>query len=216
MNPTTRQDSLSDAVTKAVLTLQRGYLDNRSDSVRELAVLRRGTGGGAMDAWELIYRYIPDELTGSGDEITTTEMSFATSLGLFALHQQGRSLPMFRSQFGLGTAVRRLILRQPSAEDATMRRFKTLGSASTWNGRVHHLRGVISQLRSEQVPLDYGQLARDLVLLQGRATADAVRQRWARDVHRSQSADPHGLADPTLDSTDSLTTSNINKQGEDQ
>ena len=107
---------------------------------------------------------------------------------------------MHRPGRGLGEGVRQL-KEHLDADSAVMRRFKTLGAASTWDGRLHHLRSLITQLRGEDIWLDHGLLARDLYQLQWPSTADRVRQRWVRDVHRT----PKTSQDRTTTSTEGET-----------
>ncbi len=46
------------------------------------------------------------------------------------------------------------------------------------------MRGLITQFRAEEIPLEYGQLAQDLRRLQNPRTAPGVRLQWGRDYHR--------------------------------
>lgn len=182
---TERPESLlAGAVTSAILPLQRAYLNDEPAAVRALAVLRRDVTNTSAESWDLLYSRLPEDLFGRGDEPSTAELCFAAAVQLYAVHQQGRRNDrMHRSGRSFGGAVR-VLMDDLDAESAVMRRFKTLGAASTWAGRQHHLRALITQLRGNGIPLDYGRLSRDLYQLQNPATADGVRQRWVRDVHR--------------------------------
>jgi CRISPR type I-E-associated protein CasB/Cse2 len=53
-------------------------------------------------------------------------------------------------------------------------------------GRLYHLRGLISLLRSQPIPipLDYGQLGADLYrLFDPKQNSDSVVARWGRELH---------------------------------
>lgn len=179
------EDVLGDAVARAAAGLQAAYLREEPNAVRAMAILRRDPDGRTSESWTELYSRMPESLYGAGDERSRAERCFALVLSLFATHQQGRQRQMHHKAVSLGSAVRQLMDDRDS-EAPSMRRFKTLGAASTWDGQVHHLRGLIGQLRAEDVALDYGQLARDLYRLQNPRTADSVRQRWGRDVHRGR------------------------------
>ncbi|WP_406281859.1 type I-E CRISPR-associated protein Cse2/CasB [Nocardia sp. NBC_00881] len=50
--------------------------------------------------------------------------------------------------------------------------------------RLVYLRGLISQLRTHSIPLDYGRVARDLRRLDDRGFAPRLLLDWGRDYHR--------------------------------
>jgi CRISPR system Cascade subunit CasB len=172
-------------VDARVTQLQRGYLERRPAAVATLAQLRRGVGkpvGAVPELWQATLDGIPLP-PRYGDAATDNERAAHTALTLYALHQQSKSEPMHQPGQSIGTAARLLSRRAPS-EDATRRRFEALGTASTFEEVTHHARGLISQLRAYGVPLDYGQLADQLVWLLRRETADRVRLAWGRDFYR--------------------------------
>jgi CRISPR system Cascade subunit CasB len=74
----------------------------------------------------------------------------------------------------------------PAQVKAIRRRFDALVTASSFSEVQHHLRGLITQLRSAEIALDYGRLAQDLADLQRPERVQGVRIRWARDYHRSR------------------------------
>jgi len=69
-------------------------------------------------------------------------------------------------------------------EKPARRRFNAVMTASTFDEAVHHLRGLVTQLRAENVPLDYGMLADDLRTFQFPGGGDAVRRRWGRQYYQ--------------------------------
>jgi CRISPR type I-E-associated protein CasB/Cse2 len=71
-----------------------------------------------------------------------------------------------------------------TSSEATRRRFEALGTASTFEEVSHHARGLISQFRTHDIPLDYGRFADQLVGLLHPASADRVRLSWGRDFYQ--------------------------------
>lgn len=168
-----------------------------------LARLRRAVGkppGWDPDLWELTLSDVPGRVVS--DAPTNQERAVHTALTLYAVHQQSRPEPMHVRGHGLGRAVRSLA-SATQAESAVRRRFDAAATATTFEEAVHHLRGLITQLRAHRVPLDYGQLADDLHQLQDPRRADAVRLRWGRQYYRidrdSASGAPAATTDQGLD-----------------
>jgi CRISPR system Cascade subunit CasB len=139
-------------------------------------------------------------LLGGDTEPSTAEHAIHAALTLYALHQQSKSAQMHQSGVSLGQAVRRLGQAQAS-EEATLRRFHALGTASSFEELVYHLRGLVTQLRgaTPPIPLDYGQLAVDLRQLQAATRAPAVRLRWGRDYHRRPTSEKTTTSEQTSD-----------------
>lgn len=166
-----------------------GGLASESSSARaSLAVLRRSLSSSLAEqpqVWSEIFASFPHELEGLQDEPGVYEKAAHLALAFFALHQQSKEKPMHKEKVGFGTAIRSLI----SAESETRRkgierRFNTVLTAQTSDELVHHLRGLIHMLRGAEIPLDYGQLAIDLVALNFPDSARRVRLKWARDMIR--------------------------------
>lgn len=84
----------------------------------------------------------------------------------------------------LGKAVRRLVpYGDLEVEARTLRRFNQMATSSDMDELTHHLRGMISLLRSHDIPLDYAALARDLFLYQTIEFQPKVRLKWGRDYY---------------------------------
>lgn len=190
------EEALVATVVKRVAILQDGYLKDQPSAVRTLATLRQSLSrGGISDpgVWEVVFTDLPVELVGRGDDPSRAEQVLHACLTTFAIHQQGRAQRMHRSGQSLGRAVRDLAAA--TNENATLRRFKALGTTSTWAETLHHLRGLVRQMRGAGgtgISLDYGRLARDLYRLQRSRTATQVRLAWGRDFHRRPSAGEPG------------------------
>lgn len=206
--PTPRIDALELFVGRTATSLQAGYLADRADAVAKLARLRRAVPAGRQlspDAWD-IFDGMPEQLLGSGDEPSEAEFGAVAALALFAIHQQSRrDAGMHRQgrRHTLGRAVAQLAHTVDS--QGAERRFRALTRSADIIAALQHLRGLITQLRAERIPLDYGSLARDLYHLQYPDSVHTVRMRWTRDFHRptaNNDGSPNaevGTIDPTGD-----------------
>ncbi|WP_436501675.1 type I-E CRISPR-associated protein Cse2/CasB [Actinokineospora sp. HUAS TT18] len=180
--------SIKDIVHKRVVDLQYSYLRNESAGVAALAKLRRGLGKPTGTVFDILGYTHDDAFVRDRDDDRATPQENASHLAmtLFAAHQQSQSRPMHRPGTRFGQAVRRLVPDPKHAaapDNAIVRRFAMIGTATDFDELTHHLRGMVQLLRSQQIPLDYGQLADDLVDVQDPRTAAAVRLRWGRAFH---------------------------------
>ncbi|WP_280314016.1 type I-E CRISPR-associated protein Cse2/CasB [Nocardia wallacei] len=182
--------ALEEFVSARVAGLQARYRRDDPPAVAALARLRRGVAtpaGSRPDLWVYTLDKLPPLLTDSAADRNGTptawEQAAHDAITLHAWHQQSRSDGMHRPGTSLGTAARILGWRSNS-EQAVRRRFHALGATSQHNVRLGHLRGLVSQFRTESISLDYGRLARDLRQLGDPATAAAVLLEWGRDYHR--------------------------------
>lgn len=196
---------LGQLVDDRVKELQGRYRRNQSSGVSDLAALRRASTtepGSDPRIWELTVAGL-DVPAGTSDEPTADERAAHAALTLYAIHQQSQPAAMHRAGYGLGRSVRALVLSDRSNEKAVRRRFEALGTASTFTELLDHARGLVRQLRSAAVPLDYGRLADDLAALQDLSAAAGVRLRWGREYHRARPAmgDSAGV-EPTDPPTD--------------
>lgn len=181
--------SLAELVHQRVLNLQAHYLAGRSSGVSQLAALRRAAMlpvGADPRTWELTVAGVSP--SARDDDPTTDEQAVHAALTLYAIHQQSRAQPMHRRGIGLGAAVRALG-RVTGTEDAVRRRFEALGTAATFPELLHHARGLVRQLRSAGIALDYARLATDLRDWQDSARTSTTRLRWGREYHRVTSQD---------------------------
>lgn len=194
-----RHSLFAEFIGKKVVGLQERYLRDDPRARADLARLRRTVSrpvGADADSWPVVFEQFPPQLIGRGDDPSRWESAAHIALGLFAQHMQSANRPMHVAGWGMGRAIRRLANPSDaeSREKPVMRRFQALGTASHLTEAVHHARGMIQQLRAEEIPLDYVRLARDLVDLQNPRTADAVRLRWARDLYRTDRFAPNTSA----------------------
>lgn len=174
-------------INRRVSQLQTKYLANKESAPRAtLAHLRAAatrSPGSVPAIWELTIDGLPGSTAYTRDETTRAERASHTALTLYGAHQQSRTEPMHVKEIGLGHAVRRLGPRGSSTETTVRRRFDAVATASTFEGTAHHLRALVGQLRAARIPLDYGQLADDLLWLQNPTTSDRIRLRWARQYY---------------------------------
>lgn len=184
-------------VSSVVGRLQAGYIDKRPDSVAALARLRNSVNlkPGAAKSAEAIW--LPDGLLGTEyvgpDEPSRTETALHTAVTLFAVHQQSQSdKRMHASGTTFAAAAQWLAAVSPNA-DTVHRRFGALGTAVNYAELVHHARGLITQLRGEKIPFNYGLFADDLCTFQSKTSPAPgisgpayIRALWGREYWRAQ------------------------------
>lgn len=157
----------------------------------DLANLRRGIGkrpGELPELWGLLFRDLPEELMSKNGEPSRAEWAISGALTLYALHQQGAKKGTNMNQKGrrLGLAVSQLV--GDGNEDrlkAVQRRFNAFATARDMPECMHHLRGLIQLLRSEEIPLDYEELALNLYDFQNQKQAANIRLLWGEDFYRN-------------------------------
>lgn len=180
------QDPLAAYVRSRAAALQGGYTRDEAAAVATLARMRRALPSGEVippDCWDA-FAAMPEALMGRGDQPSPEEWAAVTSLSLFSLHVQSRrERPMHVAgwEHSPGRAFGRLTLAAgPGAE----RRFRALTRAPDHVSTLAHLRGLVTMLRGQGIPLDYGRLATDLRDYQLPGRVHVVRMRWIRDFHR--------------------------------
>ena len=171
--------------------LQDSYVfGDRAGSAAALANLRRSVSqdpGVNPDIWEVTLEGLPPVFVGKTDEATEGEKAVHAAMTLYAVHQQSKTAPMHRQDGpSLGRAMGKLAKAKATpgagaASSAVKRRFDALVTAQSFGELVFHARGLIQQLRAENLALDYGRFAEDLRKLQIPQRADSVRRQWGRD-----------------------------------
>lgn len=152
-----------------------------------LAQLRQAAGkkpGTAPAIWAITAEGVPE----FGERRAGwTETAIHLALTQYAIHQQARSTSMHRSGQPFGRAVRRLAEANAAGGDVyetpIYRRFSALATAAHIDGLTAHARGLVTQLRGEDIPFDYEQYANDLYWFQVPGHAPSVRRGWGRDFH---------------------------------
>ena len=81
-------------------------------------------------------------------------------------------------------------------ETPIYRRFSAAVQAPTYEGLLVHLRSLISQLESAEIPCDYAALAADLYTWQDPRCRTLVVRNWGRQFARTtQASDPDVASD---------------------
>ena len=164
-----------------------GTLDLGS-SKAQLAQLRRGVGkrpGELPELWGIFLRNMPEELMGKEGRPSYAEWAIYTALTLFALHQQGHSEPMHAEgeENRLGRAVKKLAHGEEEEENVR-RKFSITARSDDMEELSYHLKTLVRMLGSNDIKLDYEDLAKDLYRFQFENDADQVRLKWGQDFYR--------------------------------
>ncbi|QGT99545.1 hypothetical protein SYNTR_0952 [Candidatus Syntrophocurvum alkaliphilum] len=165
---------------------------NEAAARATLAKLRRGIGnepGSMPELWDITLNGLDESLTSKDGAPTRGEWAVHTALTLYALHQQGADMQqnaMSKDKNTLGTSLRKLIKNEED-EIRVKRRFDAAATSDSLAEFSHHLRGLIQLLKSQDIPLDYPELAKDLYLFQFPEARDSVRLRWGREFYRIKS-----------------------------
>lgn len=210
-------EALADAVGEqisrwGVAVVQHGGGPHRSEAVALLSMLRRGSLddlGRVPQVWAAVVTSVPESLRGSGDESSPAEASAFAAMAMFAVHQQSQPFIVHERGRPLGAALGQLAKSSAHSEAGMTRRFGALITSESQEEMLHHLRSLVTLLRTArrsdgsplQARVDYGTLARDLALLMDPRYAPGVRLRWGRDYARVRPGQGAtvGLADHTSD-----------------
>lgn len=179
---------IGDFVIRRIHHLLGADPANPSPASRALmAQLRQAASsepGTAPSVWGVTLEGLPDLPPGRRER---TEQAIHIALTQFAEHQQSRQRSMHDAKQPFGRAVRRLASAQnPDAphETPVYRRFTAMSTATTLPGLLAHSRGLITQLRSHEIPFNYGRYAEDLYWFLSPQGAREVHRQWGRDFHR--------------------------------
>lgn len=208
-----------DATVATIKQLQRGYQQDVAMAVGAVARLRREAGRpphASPASWGLDHmeeltkrRYSELEEPASDSVIEREDTAVHLAVTLWALHQQSvRDQPMHDWHWPLGRAVRQLGAARTGAADSGVsveefpptirKRFVRIGTASDIETLGGRLRDMVTLLRAERIPLDYGRLASQLLEWQYEHRQGDVRRAWGREFHRAESA-PASNDQPTDD-----------------
>lgn len=178
-------DSRAQRLQKALLTQDASWARAALANLR--SATRRGPGS-LPEIWEWTECGTDTDMP---DDPTPAEWAVHISMCMFALHQQGKSEGMHRPGRGFGQAVRLLAGADATPESPVRKRFVKVMSAGSMDECAHHLRGLVTQMRSAQpaIPLDYGMLADDLNQMQYPGGLAKVRLRWSRQFYHIDNKD---------------------------
>jgi len=128
-------------------------------------------------------------LRGRGDEPSRAELAAFFALSMYAVHQQSQRESVYKRGASLGNALGQLARSSAHGQAAMTRRFGALITSDGPEELFHHLRSLVSLMRTARLsdgrPLgarvDYGSLAVDLLQLLTPDYAPGARLRWGRD-----------------------------------
>lgn len=161
---------------------------NESAMRADLAKLRRGIGkkpGAMPELWAYTLEGLEEKYQSRTGKATRAEWAIYTALTLFALHQQGLSVKdqgMSQDKFTFAEAVAGLIETKDDL-NRVKRRFDAAATSQDMEELAYHARGLVQQLRSAKIPLNYPRFAEDLYWYQNPTTRDRVRLRWGQDFY---------------------------------
>lgn len=187
---------------RKILRFQKQYLSKGREASKGRATLARlrrlGLEGGSwLAVGGELFADLPDFALDPREEERVLNAVMAT-FRLYAQHQQSESDPMAfrrcedepqeaaaRRSFGwscwcAGFAASK---RGQDKDPGIKRRLASLESVVNFGGIETQLRGLMSIVKGEGVPVDYCLLARDLYLMQVPSCRSDVFQRWARDYY---------------------------------
>jgi CRISPR system Cascade subunit CasB len=183
--------TLGKALDPKITRLQREILAESATARAELARLRRGLGksaGSVPDIWELTIGLVPPDLASPGNP-SRAEQAAHAAMTLYALHQQSLDVKIHKPGERFGAAVRRLAKADKRREEAVTRRFMAVATAQSIDEVLFHVRGLITQLRKEKIPVDYAMFADDILDLLTPGREIQVRLRWGRAFYRTTRAE---------------------------
>ncbi len=190
------REALFQTATAKVRSLQERVLSDHAGAVATLARLRRcdpAEVGADPATWQVALGDLPDALVEwhgrRTENPTPAEEALHATLVLYALHQQSKDEGVHRPTTSFGRAVGSLARQRAIDEEfdqATVARLHQAALAGTFEGHVHHLKGLIQLMRAEQpaIGFDYGLFALDLwQLADPHRDSRRVIARWGRDLH---------------------------------
>lgn len=180
------RESVGTHVGAIASALQGAMQDPRRESSAraQLARLRRVpiNDPSQPSAWDVTLRELPDRLRSNDDGPSPAERAVHAALVLFAVHAQSATSASHARGVGLGRAVRK-VAGDEGSDGPVTKRFHAFATATTWTQRLHHLRGLVTLMRSHNVAVDYGSLAQDLYQIQQPGGVERARLHWGRDFH---------------------------------
>ncbi|MBF6189038.1 type I-E CRISPR-associated protein Cse2/CasB [Nocardia farcinica] len=159
--------------------------DNRPPG-EDLAALRAGLGREALTVPKMwpFYTVGPDPDGERYGTASIAQEAEHAALALYGLHQQSQTEPMHRPGVGVGTALLNLRRKDPDNVKPVDRRVSALVTSTSLTALLNRMRGLVTQLREAEQPLDYDQLVRDLHAWPRPDGRRRVRKSWAQGYQR--------------------------------
>lgn len=179
--------------------------DADSSARATLAALRRGLGKQPGDAPEM-YRFVQPRI---GVRSPSDENRFYLVASLFAAHQispgeQDADIPR---RANIGASLRQFAGAKPEAVESTERRFSALLQCDE-EELADHLRHAVSLLKSEEIPVHWAQLLRDIARWDN--PRKYAQRDWARAYWMSKQDDEN---DPKESETTAEMGNDPNEEG---
>lgn len=156
-------------------------------SKAHLAQLRRGIGkkpGELPELWGSFLSGLSEEMMSKNNEPSYAEWAIYTALTLFSLHQQGHSEPMHAEgeENHFGRAVRKLVHSEDDEENVR-KKLSIAACSDDITELSYHLKTIVKLLESNDIKLDYVDLAKDLHDFQFEKNVDKIRLKWGQDFY---------------------------------
>lgn len=207
MGEISKSESVYDVTLRIISKLSKSL--ELSSTKALLSKLRSSLGHNesqTIDIWKEVFPELPESFLSRDGNLTKEERSILTALQLFALHQQGKSKSVnlaFKSDdldigedsknknadltnkniryFTMGDSLSKL--RESGESNSIDSRFNAMITANSINEFTHHLRHLLSILKSkEDCKVNYAKLAEDLLWYQvGRQ--EQVRLLWGQGYY---------------------------------
>lgn len=152
----------------------------------DLAALRAGLGREALTVPKMwpFYTARPDSDGERYGAASLAQQAEHAALALYGLHQQSQAIPMHRPDVGVGTALLNLRRKEPDNVKPVDRRVSALVTSTSLTALLNRMRGLVTQLREIQQPLDYDRLVSDLYAWPWPDGRRRVRKSWAQGYQR--------------------------------
>jgi CRISPR type I-E-associated protein CasB/Cse2 len=168
----------------------------------ETAILRKGVGrdvGSVPELWRFYTVIVPDRLAAHG-RITPQLAAEHAALTLFGIHQQSQKTPMHQEGEHIGAALLKLRARPQFSgnPEALDRRVNAAATSTSVTELVFHLRGLVTLLRGEKLPLDYTMLIEDMADWHYPDRQARARRRWGANYYAwgKQNAQTESAGEP--------------------
>ncbi|KFI61975.1 type I-E CRISPR-associated protein Cse2/CasB [Bifidobacterium cuniculi] len=168
-----------------------GYLGDSPTAVAAIAKLSHNVGHAIGSDPDIFYWTVPDVDDTAiyphgapvSSEPTREELAAHAAITLYAMHQQSNhEMPMHTdAPISIGRAVGAMAFGNIN-EKGIRSAFDKLQTASSWAMTVMHARHLIQLLKREDIAINYGLFAQDMVELRSSSErGNRVRLRWGRD-----------------------------------
>ncbi len=185
---TTYEKDVKRAVRKQIQQIEQN--GDSGPAKARLASLRKALGKQIQEFPELWGTFLEDLPVPEYEtrEATPQETAVFTALTLYALHQQGhnpKTQSMNEAGVSVGQAAGKLAGSSEEQKERIRTKLKSLVASKNLTDLSQHLRQLIQLLKSQNIPLDYPQLAEDIYWYAFPKGKNQVQLKWARDFVRT-------------------------------